>query len=140
MLPRRMKRYIDLMNKRQTRGKGGLMRMTGLRHISLKTRDLKKTERFYTEVLGLKVAFRVPPKRIFLSSSSEDDCLDFVKTDGRISPTQGLDHFGFKIPRAYLKEIEKKLRKNRVKIEGRRGKSSIYFRDPNGYWVEFYCD
>lgn len=34
-----------------------------LRHISLKSRNLKKTASFYTEVLGLKVAFRVPPKR-----------------------------------------------------------------------------
>ncbi|MBI2553335.1 MAG: VOC family protein, partial [Candidatus Rokubacteria bacterium] len=30
----------------------------GLQHLSLKTRDLKATERFYTEVLGFRVAFR----------------------------------------------------------------------------------
>ena len=40
----------------------------GLRHISLKTRDLEKTERFYIDVLGLEVAFRSPPKRVFLRS------------------------------------------------------------------------
>src|SRR6058998_903750 len=116
------------------------MRNTGLRHISLKTRDLKKSERFYTEVLGLKVAFRVPPKRIFLSSPGGDDLLDFVKSDGKISPSQGLDHFGFKVSRVFLKQIESRLKENQVEIEGRRGRSSIYFRDPNGYWVEFYCD
>lgn len=116
------------------------MRLNGLRHLSLKTRDLKKTERFYTEVLGLKVAFRVPPKRIFLSWPKEDDLLDFVKTNEKIDPTRGLDHFGFKVSRATLKEVEKKLKKNGVEIEGRRGRSSIYFRDPNRYWVEFYCD
>ena len=113
---------------------------TGLRHISLKTRDLQKTERFYTDVLGLRVAFRVPPKRIFLSSPGASDLLDFVKSDGKISPSQGLDHFGFKVSKASLKQIEKKLQENRVDIEGRRSRSSIYFRDPNSYWVEFYCD
>jgi len=41
------------------------MRNTGLRHLSLKTRDLEGTERFYTEVLGLEVAFRHPPKKAF---------------------------------------------------------------------------
>ncbi len=116
------------------------MRSSGLRHISLKTRDLEKSKRFYTEVLGLKIALRLPPKRIFLSSPGGKDCLDFVKTNKRISPGHGLDHFGFKVSEARLKEMEEKLKKNRVRIEGRRGKSSIYFRDPNGYLVEFYCD
>jgi catechol 2,3-dioxygenase-like lactoylglutathione lyase family enzyme len=116
------------------------MSHAGLRHISLKTRDLKKTVHFYTEVLGLEVAFRVPPKRVFLRSPKDDDLLDFVKSREKITATQGLDHFGFRVSRADLKGIEKRLDNNGVEIEGRRGKSSIYFRDPNGYWVEFYCD
>jgi catechol 2,3-dioxygenase-like lactoylglutathione lyase family enzyme len=32
------------------------MAVKGLNHIALKSRDLKKTEDFYTDVLGLKVA------------------------------------------------------------------------------------
>ena len=43
----------------------------GLLHIALLTRDLKKTEQFYTQVLGLKVAFRVPPNMVFLRSPGE---------------------------------------------------------------------
>ena len=35
----------------------------GLRHLSLKTNALDKTVRFYTEILGLEVAFRVTPRR-----------------------------------------------------------------------------
>ena len=116
------------------------MSRAGLRHISLKTPDLKKTVGFYTEVLGLKVAFRVPPKRVFLRSPGGDDLLDFVKSDEKIRPDRGLDHFGFKVSRPSLTKMEKRLQENHVKIEGRRGKSSIYFRDPNGYRVEFYCD
>lgn len=116
------------------------MAQTGLRHISLRTRDLKKTESFYTRVLGLEVAFRVPPKRIFLCSPGNDDLLDFVKTGGKLGSLQGLDHFGFKVSQAMLKKIEKRLKENQVEIEGRRGRSSVYFRDPNGYCVEFYCD
>ena len=113
---------------------------SGLRHISLKTRDLKKTERFYTEVLGLEVAFRAPPKRVFLRTPKSDDLLDFVKSATAVRPAQGLDHFGFQVSRSYLKQIEKRLKEDKIEIEGRRGKDSVYFRDPNGYWVEFYCD
>lgn len=113
---------------------------TGLRHISLKTRGLKKTEHFYTKVLGLRIAFRIPPQHIFLRSPKADDMLHFTKTTKKINPTHAIDHFGFKVSKAGLKEAEKKLEENGVEIEGRRGKSSIYFRDPNGYCVEFYCD
>ncbi len=116
------------------------MRNTGLRHLSLKTRDLEGTERFYTEVLGLEVAFRHPPKRLFLRWPKQDDLLDFVKSRGKITTTQGLDHFGFSVSRAVMNRLKKRLKKNKVKIEGQRGDRSIYFRDPNGYSVEFYCD
>jgi catechol 2,3-dioxygenase-like lactoylglutathione lyase family enzyme len=116
------------------------MRGTGLRHISLKTRDLKKTERFYTEVLGLEVAFRAPPKRIFFRSPKSDDLLDFVKSTTGARPSQGLDHFGFQVSKRSLKKLEARLKEHKVEIEGRRGEESVYFRDPNGYWVEFYCD
>ena len=116
------------------------MRYTGLRHISLKTRDLEKTKAFWTEVLGLKLAFRPPPKRVFLHSPGSRDLIDFVKSEDKPDPNSGLDHFGLKVSRAVLKQIEKRLKENGVEIEGRRGRDSIYFRDPNGYWVEFYCD
>ena len=112
----------------------------GLRHLSLKTTALEDTVRFYTEVLGLEVAFRVPPKRVFLRWPGADDLLDFVSSKGKIQPTQGLDHFGIRVSQARIKAVENKLKQGRVKIEGRRGRSSIYFRDPNGYRVEFYCD
>ena len=58
----------------------------GLLHIALLTRDLKKTEQFYTDVLGLKVAFRVPPNMLFLRSPGSQDLLNFVRTKKRITP------------------------------------------------------
>ena len=39
-----------------------------------------------------------------------------------------------------LATLEKKLKENEIEIEGRRGKHAIYFRDPNGYTLEYYCD
>ena len=100
----------------------------GLRHLSLKTTHLEDTVRFYTEVLGLEVAFRVPPKRVFLCSPGQDDLLDFVATKGKIKPDQGLDHFGLRVSKANLKAVEKKLKQHHVRIDGRRGRNSIYFR------------
>jgi catechol 2,3-dioxygenase-like lactoylglutathione lyase family enzyme len=112
----------------------------GLLHIALRTRDLKKTERFYTEVLGLKVAFRVPPTMVFLRSPGARDLLNFVKTGKRIPSDHALEHVGFKITKAELRRLEEKLRQSTIEIEGRRGKNAIYFRDPNGYLIECYAD
>jgi catechol 2,3-dioxygenase len=112
----------------------------GLLHIALLTRDVRKTERFYTEVLGLKVAFRVPPNMVFLRSPGSQDLLNFVKTKRRISPGLGLEHIGLKTTPTGLKTLKKKLKEREIEIEGRRGKHAIYFRDPNGYCIEYYCD
>ena len=90
------------------------MTQKGLRHIALKSRDLKKTEEFYIGVLGCKVAFR--------------------------SGTQGLEHIGFKMTAAQLKKTERTLKERGVKIADRRGKDAFYFFDPNGYQIEYYCD
>jgi len=64
----------------------------GLRHLSLKTRDLRTTERFYTDVLGLRVAFR-HRGMVFLRSPGGADVLDFRRVAERFNPEAGgLDH------------------------------------------------
>jgi catechol 2,3-dioxygenase-like lactoylglutathione lyase family enzyme len=116
------------------------MATKGLSHIALKTRDLKKTEKFYTAVLGLKIAFRRPPNMLFLTTPGGDDLINFVKSSARPSGTQSLEHIGFKVTAAGLKNTEKALKAHGVKVEGRRGRTAIYFSDPNGYQLEYYCD
>jgi catechol 2,3-dioxygenase-like lactoylglutathione lyase family enzyme len=116
------------------------MAVKGLNHIALKSRDLKKTEEFYTTVLGLKVAFRHPPNMLFLTTPGATDLINFVKSAARTSGTQSLEHIGFKVTPAGLRKTEKTLKAHGVKLKGRRGKDAIYFSDPNGYQIEYYCD
>jgi catechol-2,3-dioxygenase len=116
------------------------MAQKGLRHIALKSRDLKKTEEFYVGVLGCKIAFRHPPSMIFLTTPGSGDLLNFVKSSARASGTQGLEHIGFKMSAAQLKKMESTLKERGVKIAERRGKDAFYFLDPNGYQIEYYCD
>jgi len=112
----------------------------GLLHIALLTRDLKKTEQFYTDVLKLRVAFRVPPNMVFLRSPGSKDLLNFVRTKKPLSPDGALQHFGFKTTKAGLKSLKKRLKEKKIEIEGRRGSTAVYFRDPNGYTIEYYSD
>ncbi len=116
------------------------MAKKGLNHIALKARDLQKTEDFYVDVLGLKVAFRHPPSMIFLTTPGSGDLLNFVKSAQRAKAAQGLEHLGFKVTAAELKKLEAKFKKLKIAIAGRRGKTAIYITDPNGYQLEYYCD
>ena len=105
------------------------MTQKGLRHIALKSRDLKKTEEFYIGVLGCKVAFRHPPSMIFLTTPGSGDLLNFVKSAARTSGTQGLEHIGFKMTAAQLKKMERTLKERGVKIaEPTRQRRFLFFR------------
>lgn len=112
----------------------------GLRHIALKTRDLRRTERFYLEVLGLRTAF-AHPGMIFLETPGGRDLLNFVEARRRFDPAAGgLEHFGLYFPPARWRKVCERVRRAGVRIRGRRGRASIYIEDPNGYTVELYCD
>jgi catechol 2,3-dioxygenase-like lactoylglutathione lyase family enzyme len=112
----------------------------GLRHLALKTRDLRATERFYIDVLGLKRAFP-HDGMLFLETAGGQDLLNFVGTRARFDPgAGGFDHFGLHFSRAEWTKICARVKGARVRIRGRRGNSAIYIEDPNGYTVELYCD
>ena len=112
----------------------------GLRHLSLKTRDLKATERFYTGVLGLRVAFR-HRGMVFLRSPGEADLLDFCQVSNPFDPDAGgFDHLGIHVDRKRFRSLQDRLTAEGVKLTGRRGRWGIYFKDPNGYTVELYAD
>lgn len=112
----------------------------GLRHLALKTRDLETTERFYTDVLGLRVAFR-HRGMVFLKSPGETDILNFCQVARGFDPAAGgLDHFGLHVERRRFRTLRDRVRTAGMKIVGRRGRWAFYFKDPNGYTVEVYAD
>ncbi len=111
-----------------------------LRHLALKTRDLEATRRFYVGVLGLREAFP-HPGMIFLETPGGGDLLNFVRVRRRVNPRAGgFDHFGLHVGRKRLGALGKRVRAAGVQVVGRRGRWSIYIKDPNGYTVELYAD
>ena len=112
----------------------------GLRHVALRSRDLPATERFYVDVLGLRVAF---PHRgmLFLESPGGGDLLNFVATRRAFDPDGGgLDHVGFRVPTRAWRTAMTRLARAGIGVVGRRGRDAVYVRDPNGYTVELYRD
>ena len=112
----------------------------GLRHLALRTRDLRRTERFYIDVLGLRQAFP-HPGMLFLETPGGEDLLNFVETRRKFDAAAGgLDHFGLHVPRSRWRKVRARVKEAGVKVRGRRGATAIYIEDPNGYTVELYCD
>ena len=111
-----------------------------LRHIALRTRDLEQTRRFYIDHLGLREAF-THPGMLFVETAGGQDLLNFIEVRTRVNPDAGgLDHFGLHVARRGFAALGKRLQAAGVKVIGRRGRWSIYIKDPNGYTLELYAD
>lgn len=114
-------------------------------HIVLIVKDLKETEKFYTSFLGNPshldeeyMAYKVGASTVYLALSDGD----FQKVD---KDKGGLNHLAFGVRTAEeLREFEKVLNEasiqnSGVKIDKYGNKEFIWFDDPNGYRLEFYC-
>jgi catechol 2,3-dioxygenase-like lactoylglutathione lyase family enzyme len=102
---------------------------TGLNHIALNVRDLKKSAEFYETHLGLKVVHK---QGDFLWVLGRGDDNRFVALFRNDNP--GLSHYAFTIEHFDPDEVVRKL--NAAGIKHRRERHGIYFSDPDGLVVQ----
>jgi catechol 2,3-dioxygenase-like lactoylglutathione lyase family enzyme len=114
----------------------------GLHHVALNVRDLESCEKFYTELLGMRVEWRPDSDNVYLTGGSDNLALHRAPTGAEPGAVQRLDHIGF-----VLREIEEVdawhafLKANGVAIvkeprTHRDGARSFYCRDPGGNTVQ----
>lgn len=114
----------------------------GLRHVALNVRDLEACERFYTELLGMRVEWRPDADNVYLTGGKDNLALHRAASAIDPGAAQRLDHIGF-----ILNEIgdvdawHEFLRLNGVKIlkeprTHRDGARSFYCQDPDGNVVQ----
>jgi catechol 2,3-dioxygenase-like lactoylglutathione lyase family enzyme len=112
-----------------------------LRHVALRVRDLDACERFYTNIIGMRVEWRPDADNVYLTGGHDNLALHrAAQVDA--GDRQPLDHIGFIVPRieqvddwfAFLKDngvaIVKPPRTHRD------GARSLYCRDPDGNTVQ----
>ena len=127
------------------------MQLSGIHHIALNVRDLARAERFYTDMLGFKVAQRFSKglRHIMLDAGNayialfEVPDLETKSHIAQLSET-GYMHFAFKANGKEFQLAVQKFRDNNISIgEGpvRRGDGdSVYFNDPDSNHLEIHCD
>ena len=126
-----------------------------LGHLVLAVRDIHKSVKFYTEVLGLQVSDWISDQMVFLRASTDhhDLALSQIPKD---SPDiddlprytrPGMEHFSYLVEDlAEMQRAVDVLKAHNVEIVRGIGKHGpgenlfLVFKDPDGNNVEIYCD
>ena len=121
-----------------------------LNHIALYVKDLKKSTAFYMDVVQLDTIpepFHDGKHTWF--SVSESSHLHIIQGAASITNHDKNSHLCFSVPS--VEEVIKRLEQNKINFESWLGKQKeittrvdgikqIYFRDPDGYWIEINDD
>ena len=124
--------------------------MTNLGHVVFYVRELDRSVKFYSEVVGLDLSGKIFNNRAaLLSGGSTHHELLLIQVGEAQGPMHGkrigLYHVGWKIGESLdeLKALYKRLNELDYPIDGLSDHTisqSIYLRDPDGNEVELYVD
>lgn len=110
-------------------------------HVALQVRDLAACEKFYVELLGMRVEWRPDADNVYLTSGRDN--LALHRSDATPTPHgQRLDHIGFVLANAAAVDAwHAFLASHAVTIlqapkTHRDGARSFYCRDPDGNTVQ----
>ncbi|MDC8785244.1 VOC family protein [Roseateles koreensis] len=132
-----------------------------LGHLVLMVRDIQKSVKFYTEVMGMQVSDWISDQMVFLRAGADhhDLALSQLPAPAPGSNTEadfndlprysrpGLEHFSYLVDNmAEMERAVKVLQSHQVEIVRGIGKHGpgenlfLVFKDPDGNNVELYCE
>ena len=121
-------------------------------HLSLRVSDLDASEKFYTEILGMRPVWRSEGEIAFLECGNDDLALIQIPKEEvqtfrrRAQSSQSLHHFGFRVrSKDGVDQLAEEVKARGVVIDDgprnhRDGSRSFYFRDPDGNHVQILWD
>jgi catechol 2,3-dioxygenase len=119
-------------------------------HLVLKVKDLDRSKKFFTEVLGLPVVGEAPNGMLFFSPDVKENhhllAIRQAETGARMPEADdvGMEHVAYELGSfAELQEAYRIFKANNVKFRQvvfHGITKSIYFYDPDGNMLEVYCN
>lgn len=115
----------------------------GMRHVALYVRDLAACERFYADLLGMRIEWRPDPANLYMTSGTDNLALHQAEAGAeRQENEQRLDHIGFFMRTP--EEVDRwfgYLQANGVRMRTaprthRDGARSFYCYDPDGTCIQ----
>ncbi|MCG9753486.1 VOC family protein [Vibrio brasiliensis] len=114
---------------------------TGMRHIALVVQKFEECERFYTEIIGMKVLRRASNNLVYLTNGCDNLSLGRASSQRVTSPTS-VDHFGFIVSnKEALQQWYEFMLDNGVKVldtphDHSDGARSFHCLDPEGHVIQ----
>ena len=113
-------------------------RVTGLNHLTFAVRDLDRSIKFYTDLLGLSIRM-LGPNSAYLEAGTLWLAL-VVDADARRGPLPEYSHAAFSVSQSDLPLLAERLARANVTRWQEAGNSdSFYFLDPDGHKLELHC-
>lgn len=115
---------------------GNALKVTGIDHVVLHVRDLKRAKKFYMELLGFKVAHE-SSWQSFLSCGGQQVALFEMRDNGEIHAGDEMNHMALRLDAGEYEDVKATLEAAGVEVHGRPGDDRcIYFNDPDGHRLQ----
>ena len=116
-------------------------------HLVLNVKNLDESTKFYSEVLGFEIALQRPTGTFLTCGKIHHDLALSQAPEGAMPVTEGqlgLNHFAVQVEDINdLKEVYDELKDSGASMDRNTDHgmtSSIYFFDPDGNKIEFFCN
>lgn len=116
-------------------------------HLVLNVKNLAESTRFYTDILGFEISRQTPTGTFLTCGKIHHDLALFQAPEDALpvsSGQLGLNHFAVQVEDLdALKEVYFNLKDREVTLDHNTDHgmtSSVYFMDPDGNRVEFFCN
>jgi catechol 2,3-dioxygenase len=128
-----------------------MLRPRRLGHVGIFVKDLERTKKFYTEVVGLKVSDEFPGKAVFMRCGHDHhDTVLFQLPSEKLNHSNNdrveIQQISYEMDRLEdLKQKAAEVKAQGIEVIGPEQKTAgmdktTEFSDPDGNKVQFYCD
>lgn len=122
-----------------------------LGHVGIYVRDLERSKKFYTEIVGLKVSDELTGRAVFLRCGHDHHDTVLFKLAAEKSPRSQperveVQQIAYELDRLEdLRQKAAELQAQGIQVSGPDQKGpgmdkTIEFRDPDGNLIQFYCE